>query len=248
MLLRLDGALYLRVATPRFAQQIESDRPDQTESSVVRPKPSIQLETGIQYGHVGWAKNHEVHLLMPTGPLRIGILKNIELRVVYQFFRVQNEELNLGHFGFSDVELGAKVQLLRKEHVNTKIAFISHVVLPIGNELLTGNLIGVVNKLCISHELNSLLSLGYTLGCSYADASTQLATYSITLGISLGERLGFYIEPYGDWDFNHSANHNLDVGFTYLLKDNIQLDASNGVGLNYRMHYAALGLSWNFNH
>lgn len=233
---------------PCSAQQIETDRPDQTESSSVIPKRSMQLETGIQYGHVGWAKNREVHLLMPTALLRIGILKNIELRVVNQFLRVQNEELNLGHFGFSDVELGAKVQLLRKEHVNTEIAFISHVVLPVGNELLTGNRIGSINKLCISHALNSLLTLGYNLGYNYIEASEQFATYSIALGFSLGERLGFYIEPYGNWDFNQSLNHNLDGGFTYLLKDNIQLDASYGVGLNYRMHYAALGLSWNFNY
>jgi len=238
--------LAIGLANTCAAQEIITDRPDQTESSSVIPKRTMQLETGFNYGHVGWAENRQAHLLLPTALLRIGIFKNIELRVVNQFMRVQNEELQNGHYGFSDVEFGTKIQLLRKEGVNTEIALLSHVVLPIGNHELTNNQLGVVNKISISHQLSSAFSLGYNLGYNYFNPDAQLLTYSVALGIGLGQHFGFYIEPFGQYLINQAMQHNLDGGFTYLLKQNIQLDISYGIGLNYHMHYAAAGISWNF--
>ena len=71
-----------------------------------------------------------------------------------------------------------------------------------------------------------------------------MATYSLAVGFTINDKWGFYIEPYGEWLNFQSIASNLDGGFTYLLQQNIQLDISYGLGLNYHMHYTSLGFSW----
>ncbi len=228
------------------AQKIITDRPDQTEGSTLIPKNTMQIEAGFNYGHVGSTENREVLLLLPTALLRIGLFEKFELRIVNQFMRIQNEALVNGHNGFGDVELGAKIQLFSSEEVNTEIALVTHVVLPFGSDQLTNSQLGIINKLSISHQLSTMLSLGYNIGYTYLNPNAQLLTYTAVLGFGLSERLGFYIEPYGEYVIKHHMLHNLNGGLTYLLKQNLQVDLSYGFGLNYQMQFAATGISWNF--
>ena len=37
---------------------------------------------------------------------------------------------------------------------------------------------------------------------------------------------------------------NFDSGFTYLVKDNLQIDLSFGLGINNKMNFQAIGVSW----
>ena len=68
--------------------------------------------------------------------------------------------------------------------------------------------------------------------------------YSIVLGISINNKLTLYIEPYGDFIDMEDHLANMNMGATYLLKDNFQLDYSFGTGLNYKTNYTAIGFSW----
>jgi hypothetical protein len=228
------------------AQEIITDRPDQTESSSTIPKNSFQLETGVVSGHVANESNRENVLLAPSTLVRYGLTKNFELRLANHFARTSSESLSLKDFGFTDLELGFKLQLLRKENVNTEIALLSHLVLPIGDVRLTNVSFGMVNKLSIAHNLGDIFTIGYNLGYNYFGFGSGTGTYSIALGAGLTKRIGFYIEPYGEWvDFNVFLS-NLDGGFTYLLQPNMQIDVSYGLGLNYVMQYFSAGFSWNF--
>ena len=229
-----------------MAQEIITDRPDQTESSSTIPMNSFQVETGVVIGHVASESNLEKVLLAPSTLIRYGFTKNFELRLANHFARSSSESLSLKDFGFTDLELGFKLQLVRKEDVNTEIALLSHVVIPIGDVRLTNVSFGLVNKLSIAHNLGDIFTIGYNLGYNYFGFGSGTGTYSIALGAGLTKRIGFYIEPYGEWvDFNLFLS-NLDGGFTYLLKPNMQLDVSYGLGLNYEMQYFSAGFSWNF--
>ena len=70
--------------------------------------------------------------------------------------------------------------------------------------------------------------------------------YTLSFGVRVSEKVGFYIEPYGEWTDFKAYLSNFDAGFTYLVKDNLQLDFSFGTGINYTMNYIAAGVSWNF--
>tara|TARA_R110001583_G_scaffold10417_12_gene47963 strand:+ start:19833 stop:20579 length:747 start_codon:yes stop_codon:yes gene_type:complete len=225
------------------AQTIVTDRPDQTESSTTIPFKSLQIESGILVGNEGGGDLKQ--LLIPTTLLRYGLTKNIELRFGQQFERLKNDLTSESDFGISDLEIGAKIQLFKKEDVNTEIAFLSHLILPTGSKGLTSDKFGTINKLSISHELSDKLGLGYNVGYDNMGKGEGDFTYSASLGIGLGEKFGTYVELYGEYAEFSSWGSNFDSGLTYLVRDNLQLDASFGLGLNHKMHYFSLGFSWN---
>jgi hypothetical protein len=234
-------ALLISFSNTLFSQ-IVTDRPDQTESSSTVGKGNLQFESGflIGFDDDGIAVNRQ--MLLPTTLLRYGLTNGIELRLTNQLESFKASYINV--LGFSDMELGAKIELFGKENSNTEIAFLTHVVLPTGTIGLRSDKVGSVNKLAISHELNDNVSVGYNLGYNYFGDKNGDLTFSLALGIGLNDRVGVYIEPYGELLNIEEFVLNFDTGFTYLLKDNFQLDFSFGSGINQRMNYVSVGFSW----
>lgn len=225
------------------AQEIVTDRPDQTESSNTVPNKSFQIEMG--FGHEAY--NSESLLLLPTALLRYGLSKSIELRFVEQLAGFSNNANTKKELGLSDIEFGLKIQVLKKENINTEIAFISHLAIPTGSSELTNTNYGTINKLAVSHGLNEFLGLGYNLGYDYFGIDNGNLTYSLALGIGLSDKLGMYVETFGEYSNFAKLTSNVDSGLTYLVKDNLQLDFSLGLGITQKMNYFSLGFSWNIN-
>ena len=68
----------------------------------------------------------------------------------------------------------------------------------------------------------------------------------LALSRSLGERLGAFVEYFADIEESASDQHSLDGGFTWLARDDLQLDLSAGIGLNDEApdFFVAAGVSW----
>ena len=233
------------VSLEMTAQEIVTDRPDQTESSTTIPLKSFQFESGVILGNYNFANSSQQLLLIPTTLFRYGIAKKIELRLVEQLVNIKNKETSVDNFGLSDLEFGAKIQILKNPAINAEIAFISHLVLPTGAISVTNGHVGTLNKLAISHSITDFLDLGYNVGYNYFSTETGYLTYSAALGLGLTERIGAYFETYGEVvEFNDWIS-NFDSGITFLIRDNMQLDISFGLGLNQKMNYFAVGFSMN---
>ena len=228
-----------------FGQTISTDRPDQTEGSTAVPQGSLQIETGFLHELTEIDGIKELHVLVPTTLFRYGLTKGLELRLVGQYESFRNRQTHETFDGFSDFELGAKVELFNEEESKTKVAFLFHAILPTGSKAFTNDKLGTVNKLSVSHELSDKLGLGYNVGYDYFGEGSGNFTYSLVLGLSIYDNFGVYIEPYGEVVDLKTHLSSFDAGFTYLLADNIQLDFSSGVGLNYDMDYIAVGFSIN---
>ena len=69
-------------------------------------------------------------------------------------------------------------------------------------------------------------------------------TYSLVIGIGINDKVGIYVEPYGEITNLEDVIANFNTGFTYLLNKNLQFDFSFGTGINHPMNYMALGFSW----
>lgn len=52
--------------------------------------------------------------------------------------------------------------------------------------------------------------------------------YTLAYGYSISDKFGAYAEVYGDLPEDSKANHLWDAGVTYLISNNLQLDASFG--------------------
>ncbi|MFO7673655.1 MAG: transporter [Lutibacter sp.] len=232
---------FLVLIPKAFSQEIITDRPDQTESSVTVGKNNFQIESGVLYQKI----DNSNSFIGPSTLLRYGITNGIELRFVsqYETTKIGLDVGDIKYSGFNDLEFGAKIQLFKKEDVSTEMAFLSHVIIPTADENLTSNHVGVVNKLSISHAITDKIGLGYNIGYDYVGQQSSL-TYSFALGFQLSNSIGFYIEPYGEWGESNNYKSNFGVGFSYLVNGNFQLDASYGVGLNNNMQYISTGFSW----
>lgn len=228
-----------------LSQAIVTDRPDQTESSSTVDKGSLQIETGILLGFTEDDFTSERQLLAPTTLFRYGITKGLELRILSQFESLKDEISSQKINGISDLEIGTKIQFLKKENLNTEIAFLSHLILPTGSKGLTNDTFGTINKLSISHGLSDIMSIGYNVGYNYFGEGKGDLTYSIALGISITDSFGVYIEPYGNLVEFDTHEASFDAGIAYLLKDNVQLDFSFGTGINHTMNYISVGCSIN---
>jgi hypothetical protein len=235
--------LVLFISYSFYGQDIVTDRPDQTESSVTIGNRNFQIETGVLYQQND--NNSMLSFFGPSTLLRYGITNGIELRFVSQFesTKIGLESGDISYSGFNDLEFGAKIQVFKKENVNTEIAFLSHVVFPTAKENLTTDNVGVINKLAVSHVISDKIGLGYNVG--YDNIAKQSSfTYSLAIGIALSDKLSFYAEPYGSWGESNSFESNFDAGLTFLVNGNFQLDVSYGTGLNNDMQYVASGFSW----
>jgi hypothetical protein len=226
-----------------LSQEIVTDRPDQTESSVTVPAQSLQFEVGFGIGSDDLANQY----VTPTTLTRYGLLKSIELRLAEHLFGTKDKQTSEKEFGLSDLELGTKIQILRRENVNTEIAFISHIVIPTGSDAFSAGQVGTISKIAVSHGLSSTLDLGYNLGYMYFGEGKGDLTYSLVTGLDISEKLGTYIEVFGGIEEFENWILNLDGGFTYLFRQNLQVDLSAGMGLNHKMNYLSLGFSWNIN-
>ena len=231
-----------------FSQTIETDRPDQTESSATVPKRSFQLESGFGLEKTGVGQNDGYYdsFTLPTTLFRLALMKHFELRLVntLRYQRQLSDSTRQSHVKFDDLELGCKWQLTNGGKLRPRIALLSHVVMPSGSH--NSKTYGMVNKVLISHQLTDRLNLGYNIGHIYCGKEKGDMIYTLSLGVSITDKLGVYAENYGSAINFTTLITNMDGGFTYLIKDNIQFDYSFGVGLNNRMNYQAVGISIRF--
>ena len=231
---------YLMVS--KANSQVITDRPDQTESSSTIKTGDLQLESGLLIGFEGKGESKVRQILAPTTLFRYGLNETFELRILSQYESLKTNKKFID--GISDLEIGTKIQLYQKENVNTEIAFLSHLILPTGTDGFTTDSYGTINKLSIAHDISENIAIGYNLGYNYFGEQIGDLTYSVALGIGVNDRVGVYIEPYGDLQNfkNHIAN--FDAGCTFLINEDLQIDFSFGTGINNKMNYISLGASW----
>lgn len=243
------------------SEDLVTDRPDQTESAKVVPKGRGQLE-------LGWTLSHEdesgAELDVLEGPgtlLRLGLSSRWELRLGWGGFIDQELEVGgveLEDDGAADGSLGAKLALRDGGAGGPDVALLFGTSLPTGDDDFTSDRFDPAFRVSVAHGLNDRLGIGYNLGMQWetgraADGDkTTLSDwiYTLVLGIGVGERAGAFVEVFGSVPASAegSPSHSLDGGFTWLLRDNVQLDVAAGIGLSDRApdRFAGIGVSWRF--
>ena len=234
--------IFILMAFGQVKAQLVTDRPDQTESSSTVGRGNFQVESGFLIGFEGEGQYSTRYILAPTTLLRYGITAGIELRMVNQFVSTKYQEQIFQEIG--DLEVGTKIQLLKMKGTGPEIAFLTNLIIPTGTAEPLDEEFGTVNKLAVSYELSEDIGLGYNIGYNYFGAGNGDLTYSVAMGISVNDKVGLYIEPYGEFSGLEDFILNFDTGFTYLVNDNLQFDFSFGSGLTHRMNYVSVGVSW----
>ena len=223
--------IILSISISSIHSQITTDRPDQTESSLVLSLGHVQIETGIAIED----SRSNINTLF-----RIGIIDGIEMRLNSNYL-INNNVSILKKSSFSDFEIGAKFRILDKYNNKTKIGFLTHLSIPSAPEIFSYNEYGILSRILISHDLKNDSQIGYNVGYNKYNKYDGDFIYTIAYGKNLGS-FGVFFELFGN-ESSNSSNLNFDSGITYLIDDDKQLDLSIGRGLNSDMFYISAGFS-----
>ena len=208
-----------------------TDRPDQTESATAVPRGLVQVETGYLLSRDDGVDTFEA----PGTLVRIGLGARTELRVGHA-----GVIGSARRHGAGDSEVGAKVNLLpAADGWTPQLALIGGLSLPTGDEPFSSDGVDPSILMAFAHELSPRLSLGYNLGAAWessADRPDREASllYTLALGIGVTERLGAFLEVFGNRRTSGRAatDVSVDGGLTFLLTRTVQFDLYVGRGLH----------------
>lgn len=239
----------LLVASPGAAQEgppeLVTDRPDQTESTVVVPRGFFQLEGG--WVHTADDEDEVTERSDDIGNflLRIGILEKVELRLGWNGFTSRDRRaasIEDRQEGLRDADIGAKIRLAEQRGARPNIAFLAALVLPIGDDELTSSRFDPSFRFAFSHHLSDRLVVAYNLGMIWEseaddDGERELLSsgiYTLASGFAIIDTVAAYVELYGSIPASATGtpSNSFDGGFVWLVRPNLQLDIEAGVGLS----------------
>lgn len=224
------------------AGTIQTDRPDQTESPYIVPKNFIQVETGILFES---NQQNEYIIQHPNLLFKYGVHDRVELRFVSELATLSTE--NFIKTSINTLAIGLKTKITEENGIIPKTSLIIHFNIPY--QFKKKNQIQYIFpdfRFLMQHQISEKLNLSYNIGIEW-DIEHQKPSYiyTLTMGYSIHDKIGCYIEAYGFFQNKEYPNFNIDGGFTYLVNPNIQLDISASKSLNkyYPGYYLSAGIS-----
>lgn len=228
-------------AGPARPGPVVTDRPDKTESTSIVPRGLAQFEGGWSLETVSLAGTSLHTHTVPGMLVRLGVLDALEARVGFDGFQVTNQPAAFGSEGLLDLELGFKYRLAAARGLLPDIALIGSISVPTGADGVSSERVDPTVLLTLSRPLSDHVSVGSNLGASWATTDDGTGgratfldlTYTLSFGFALSDRVGAFAETFGSLpaDGGEPAHH-VDGGFTFLVRDNLQLDVSLGRGVS----------------
>jgi hypothetical protein len=224
---------------------IQLDRPDQTETPYLVPKGYIQAENGFTIENV----NKELtNIVYPTTLWKYGVNERFELRLITELASQKFKDKTTT--GLNPITVGFKASLCEQKGIVPKTSFIGHFTTAnVGSDKFRTSFAAPSFRFLMQHDLSSRVSLSYNLGAEWdGESPEERYLYTLTMGLSLTERLGAYGEIYGFAPRNSAPEHAVDGGFTYLVNNNIMIDLSGSYGIseNASDNYLSFGFSYRF--
>jgi hypothetical protein len=260
------SAYHLFHPTPREAmRELSTDRPDQTESPFTVDAGHVQVEMDLATFTYDRYNPDRADVRVESWSFgavnfKVGLLNNVDFQVLVQPFNtVRFSDRAAGTTtrldGFGDVTLRTKINLWGNDGGTTAFGLMPFVKLPsasddLGNDAVEGGLI-----IPLGIDLGGGWRMGLMTEVDIledADAHGHHAEWvnSITVSRGLTDRLGAYVEffsvvsaePHTPWVGA------VDVGLTYAVSDDIQLDCGVNLGLTRAADDVNpfVGLSWRF--
>jgi hypothetical protein len=216
------------------AKPMITDRPDFTESTAVVPSGRTQIEGGITISRSGDEHSSSLGEML----VRHSLGQWSELRV-----EVPSRSLVRGNSSkssdFGDGSLGFKVVLAPGSGFGfnkPSVALIGSASLPIGSRDARGSGFQPEAKLLLGVDLSERFSLSSNLNVAHLkDQNGHFNEFSasVSLGMGISRRTGAFVEFFGFLPSGkRDSSKYLNGGFTYLMNDDLQLDARLGLGID----------------
>jgi hypothetical protein len=225
-------------------RDLETDRPDKTESPITVDAGHFQLEMDFATYTFDRTKHETTKgwAVVPTN-FKVGILNNLDLQMIVETYNVlTTEDHDTGHdhrvSGFGDVVLRCKTNFWGNDGGASAFGMMPFVKLPtargeIGNGAVEGGVIlPLLFRLSAEWEIGTEIEVDHsrnTAGGGYHQEFIQ----AITVGHDIGKWSGYLElfsdisnEPHGTWVAT------FDCGVSYRFTKNVQLDTGVNIGLS----------------
>ena len=249
---------------PMRMREMSTDRPDKTESAYTLDAGHFQLEMDlINYGYDKHNPDRDGKLVRTWGiapiNLKVGLLNNLDMQFLMEphtYERTSDPAEGVSKKrGFGDLVTRVKWNLWGNDGGATAFALMPYLKLPtnqdqLGNHHVEGGLIAP-----LAVELPGGWGMGLMTQLDLVRDTTSRGNHpefvnTITLGHDIIGDLGGYVEFFSSVSTERGSGWvgTVDLGLTYALTKNIQLDA----GINIGVTRAAddwnpfIGLSWRF--
>lgn len=215
---------------PGNVEPLVTDRPDTTESAQTVARGRFQLEAGYSFLDRDRSSTHQFGELLG----RVGLSDAVELRIGLNSFVWRSGD-DGDRSGTTNTSLGAKVKLVAGDGAGRPdVAMILSTRLPTGSLAAASKSLEPRALLAAGWSLSERVSLGVNAGYANIEGGEGRRlgefTASASIGLSLGDRLGTFVEYFGFYpaQADQATIHAADAGVTWLLSPDLQLDARTG--------------------
>ena len=237
-------SLFILVSSFSKGQFIVTERPGQSESSIVVPKRSFQIESGVLYSQVEEDQTLK-SAQIPVTLFRYGLSEMLELRIQNEYLTISDSSESLS--GFGNVQFGLKAGLvdLKGHQLSYLIqhAFRNPYGAVANPEAVT------FTKLIYTYNINSL-GFSSNVGLFFNEDKSKDLLVTLKLNETVSDRFSFFVEGYnqsrGIGTDEAEYLWSLNAGMAYLLGNRIQLDYAFGYGLSDHSAYMGAGISIRF--
>ena len=197
--------------------------------------------------------NHSDNFLIPNVLFRYGVNDFMELRLgltlsytkennkgdddknnLYPDSQSDDRHGNNGSFNFDAPSAGVKFKLGKQNGIVPSTAVILQAVSSILSSESSKDYIDPSIVFCFHNSVSDKFGLGYNFGVNIQNGFNEAAGifYSLSGSYSFSDKVSVFAEYFGSTNIYYLVPDNgADLGVTYLINNNIQLDLSAGAGL-----------------
>jgi hypothetical protein len=225
------------LASAQGNEPLTTERPGFSSSPFTVRPGTVQLEAGYQFQSDDSGGVDVEQQNLPLLLARIGLVDNVELQLGwggYARAEVGNADLS----GVTDASVGVKWQVT-DSNAAVPVSLFAGVSVPIGDDEFSSDEADPTVGAFWSYSAG--LDWFGTVLVTEPDDETILSN-AVGISLPIDERIGSYVEYFGNYGSGSGPEHFLNGGFTYLSQTNLQWDASLAVGLNDRSADLTVGL------
>jgi len=224
------------------SQDIATDRPSVTNSSLVVPRGSLQVENGINW--TAW--NSYWTLDGPNTRLRAGIAPCTELLADLPDYT--NEVLGYGPKGFSDFAPAIKHQFAGLP-AGMNLSAIAGLALPTGARHISGDGYNPYLQFPWSQQLDQRWTAAGMLSTLWRTGepfNTTIVQPTFLIDRQIGPKSDAFFEYVGDFLSRGTPAEAVNLGISYRLTHTQQIDFRVGFGLNRNAPDYSVGVGYSF--
>ncbi|PZR22599.1 MAG: hypothetical protein DI539_05090 [Flavobacterium psychrophilum] len=212
--------------------EIDTDRPDQTETPLTVPLNRFQFENGLTHSYEVSEDIRRFEL--PSTLWKYGVSSKLELRVITTICYEKQPRESQG--GLEPVVVGVKYKLWDEQGILPQASVIGQVLLPdLSAKSMKTDYPGPELRFLFRNTISQEIDLGYNTSIEWDGEHTRaLYDYTFSPSVRLANMLKAFVESYGFLKVGRHSEHWVDGGLMFLITKDIQLDVSGGYEITTR--------------